>query len=349
MLPDNRISSNHSRGEIIPKISVVMPVYKGDNYLSEAVDSILNQTFSDLEFLIICDNPTDKTRDLLEKYKQEDPRVKIYYQERQGLVNSLNRGFSLAQGEYIARMDADDISVPGRLEKQVKFIAENPEIGICGAWIKRIGEPPSYVWEVPCDHENIKSRMLFEPVIAHPSIIARKEIFLKKGLAYMQDETYAEDYGLWVRAAKEIKLANMPEILMHYRIHKSTSNKEKQRIVANNIRLAQIKELGINPTKEELEIHEALSYYEVGLSRKLIPEVSLWLEKLLNANSKVKIYPEPAFSATLAYYWYHACNSSTYLGLNAWNLFNESKLSKKVSLPAFQKIKFVLKSVIKYD
>lgn len=336
-------------GEKIPKVSVVMPVYKGDDYLSEAVDSILNQTFSDFEFIIICDNPTEKTEDMLNKYRQEDSRMKIYYQERQGLVNSLNRGFSLAQGEYIARMDADDISLPDRLEKQVKFMTENLEIGICGAWIKRIGQPPSYVWKVPCDYESIKSRMLFEPVIAHPSIIARKEIFLKKELAYMQDETYAEDYGLWVRAAKEIKLANMPEILMYYRIHTSTSNKEKQRIVANNIRFAQIKELGINPTKEELEIHEALSYYEVGLSRKLIPEVSSWLEKLLNANCIMKIYPEPAFSATLAYYWYHACNSSTYLGLESWNLFNESKLSKKISLSAFQKTKFILKTIIKYD
>ena len=79
-------------GENIPKVSVVMPVYKGDDYLSEAVDSIINQTFSDLEFIIICDDPTDKTRDILDKYKQEDSRVKVYYQKRQGLVNSLNKG-----------------------------------------------------------------------------------------------------------------------------------------------------------------------------------------------------------------------------------------------------------------
>lgn len=336
-------------GENIPKVSVIMPVYKGDNYLSEAVDSILNQTFSDFEFIILCDDPTDKTRDILDKYKQEDSRMKIYYQERQGLVNSLNRGFSLAQGEYIARMDADDISLQDRLEKQVKFMTENLEIGICGTWIKRIGEPPSYVWKVPFDHESIKSRMLFEPVIAHPSIIARKETFLKKGLKYKKDETYAEDYGLWVRAAKEVKLANIPEILMHYRIHKSTSDKNQQRTVANNIRLAQIKELGINPTKEEFEIHEALSYYEIGHNRKLILQVSFWLEKLLNANSEMKVYPEPAFSSTLGYYWYHACNSSTYLGLGSWNLFNESKFSKSIHLSSVQKIKFIMKSVVKYD
>ena len=108
-----------------PKISVLMPIYKGDEYLSAAVDSILNQTFSDFEFIIICDDPTEKTRQILDKYKQSDSRIRVYYQEREGLVNSLNRGCSLAQGEYIARMDADDISLPERFEKQVKFLDSN--------------------------------------------------------------------------------------------------------------------------------------------------------------------------------------------------------------------------------
>lgn len=325
-----------------------MPVYKGDEYLSEAVDSILNQTFPDFEFIIICDDPTEETRCILDKYQQKDSRIKIYYQKRQGLVNSLNRGFSLATGEYIARMDADDISLPIRFQKQVEFMDNSPEIGICGTWVKTIGEIPRHVWKHPCDHETIKSRMLFETVIAHPSIIARKEIFSKKGFAYIQGEVYAEDYGLWVRAAKEIKLANIPKILIHYRIHESTSDKSRQRSVANNIRLAQIRELGINPTKEEFEVHEALSCYEIGHNRKLILQVSFWLEKLINANLEMKIYPEPAFSAVLGHYWYHACNASTYLGLDSWDLFNESKLSKSICLSPVQKIKFIIKSIVKY-
>ncbi|MDR7666382.1 glycosyltransferase [Methanosarcina sp. Z-7115] len=333
-------------GENIPKISVIMPVYKGDNYLSEAVDSILNQTFSDFEFIIICDDPTNKTRHVLDKYKQNDSRIRIYYQERQGLVNSLNKGISLAKGEYIARMDADDISLPARFERQVEFMDNNPEIGISGTWVRTVGDVPGAIWKHPCDHETIKSRMLFETVIAHPSIIARKELFSKNGFAYMQDEVYAEDYGLWVRAAKVVKLANLPKILIHYRIHKSTSDRKEQKLVANNIRLAQIRELGINPTKKEFEVHEALSYYEIDHNKKFVLQVRFWLEKLETTNLEMKIYPEPAFSAVLGHYWYHACKASTYLGLNAWNLFNESKLSNSISLSPVQKIKFILRSIV---
>lgn len=327
-----------------PKVSILMPVYKGDEYLQDAVDSILNQRFKDFEFIIICDDPTDETRSLFDRYQQKDNRMRVFYQERQGLVKSLNTGISFAKGEYIARMDADDISLPERLEKQVEFMDNNPEIGICGTWVETIGDVLGDVWKHPCDHETIKSRMLFETVIAHPSIIARKYFFLKNGFAYMQDEVYAEDYGLWVRAAKVVKLANIPKILIHYRIHKSTSNRRKQRLVANKIRLAQIRDLGINPTKEEFEIHEALSYYEIDHNKKFLLQVRFWLEKLKIANSEVKMYPEPAFSAVLGQYWYHACKTSTYSGLDSWNIFKESKLSKSISLSPVQKTKFILKS-----
>lgn len=330
-----------------PKVSVVMPVYKGDKHLSDSINSILNQTFSNLEFIIICDDPTDETRNILDKYQQNDSRVKIYYQGRQGLVNSLNKGISVAEGEYIARMDADDISLPDRLEKQVEFMNRNPEIGICGSWVKTIGDLSGLVWIFPCDHETIQSRMLFETVIAHPSIIARRDLFLNNGFAYKQEELYAEDYGLWVRAAKETRLANIPKILLHYRIHESTSDRNKQKYVANNIRLAQIKELGINPTEEEFKIHEALSYYVIHYNRKFILEVIFWLEKLRTSNFEMKIYPEPAFSTVLGQQLYFVCKNSTYLGFDSWNLFNESKLSKSVGLSIAQKTKFLLKCIIK--
>lgn len=327
-----------------PKVSILMPVYKGDKYLQDAVDSVLNQTFKDFEFIIICDDPIDETRFLFDRYQQKDSRIRVFYQKKQGLVKSLNTGISLAKGEYIARMDADDISLPDRLRKQVEFMDNNPEVGICGTWVETIGDVLGNVWKHPCDHETIKSRMLFETVIAHPSIIVRKGIFLKNKFAYMQDEVYAEDYGLWVRAAKIVKLANIPEILIHYRIHKSTSNRREQRLTANKIRLAQIKDLGIKTTKEEFEIHEALSYYEIKPEKKFLLQVRFWLEKLKIANSKMRVYPESAFSTVLGQYWYYACRTSTYLGMDSWNIFNESKLSKSISLSPVQKIRFILRS-----
>lgn len=325
-----------------------MPVYKRDDYLSEAVDSVLNQTFYDFEFRIICDDPTEETRHILDRYQQKDSRIKIYYQKRQGLVKSLNKGFSLAKGEYIARMDADDISLSTRFERQIKFMDSNPDIGISGTWIKTIGDAPRYVWKHPCDHETIRSKMLFESAIVHPSVIIRKNVFTKNGFYYDPDETYAEDYGLWVRAIKKLKFANIPEILLHYRIHNSTSNKSKQQEVANNIRLSQIKELGINPTNNEFEIHELISYYKSKPNKEFLISVNSWLEKLKIANLELKIYPEPAFSNFLGNQWFLACSASTNLGLDSWDLFKKSKLSKSIEIPETQKGKYILKAMIRH-
>jgi glycosyltransferase involved in cell wall biosynthesis len=333
----------NKRGDSIPKVSVVMPVYNGDKYLSEAVDSILNQTFSDLEFIIICDEPTEKTRLILDKYQQNDNRVKINYQERQGLVNSRNRGISLARGEYIAIMDADDISLPNRLKKQVEFMDNNKDIGISGTWVKLIGKSPKFILKHPCNHEDIISNMLFYCTIAQPSVLIRRNIFCKNGLFYRREETHAEDYGLWVRAASVLKLANIPQVHLYYRIHNSTTNTNIQKGVSSNIRLSQIKKLGINPTTSEIEIHEELSNYTFTVNKDYVCKAKSWLEKLQDANFRMNIYPEPAFSKVLLNYWYVICRDSLNVGLNSWHLFNCSKLSKSVDLPYIKKFWLVLK------
>ncbi len=308
-----------------------MPVYKGDRYLQESVDSILTQTFKDFEFIIICDDPTDETRRFLDQRQQSDNRIKAFYQGRQGLVQSLNKGISLAKGEYIARMDADDISLPHRLENQVKFMDNNPEIGISGTWIKVLHKFLKYTVKVPCEHESIKSKLLFEPAVAHPSVILRKNAFCENGLWYNKDQTYAEDYGLWVRAVNELRFANLPEILLHFRVHESTTNQNISKEVANKIRLSQISQLGIAPTKAELEIHEALSYYRFRGAENFKLGAKAWLEKLQDANLKMNIYPEPAFSSVLASYWYAVCFTPINFGLDSWRQFHDSKLSKSAN------------------
>ncbi|WP_292389778.1 glycosyltransferase family 2 protein [Methanosarcina sp. UBA5] len=205
----------------IPKVSVVMPVYKGDNYLSEAVDSILNQTFSDFEFIIICDDPTDKTRGILDKYKQEDSRMKIYYQERQGLVNSLNRSFSLAQGEYIARMDADDISRPERLEKQLDHLA-NPQTDFVCSWIDIINETGEIIDHIAdiSSSEEIYYTLNFRNCIAHGSIMFRKNII--DVIGSYDESCAAEDYHLWHRVSKKYIIHKIDVPLYAWRTHETS-------------------------------------------------------------------------------------------------------------------------------
>lgn len=323
-----------------------MPVYKGDKYLPESVESILNQTFYDFEFIIICDDPTEMTRLILDNYQQDDSRIKIYYQERQGLVNSLNRGISFSQGEYVARMDADDISLPNRVEKQVKFMDDNPEIGISGTAVESFGDG-HHVFKYPCDHNTMISQMLFTCPLCHPSVIIRKSIFCQKNLSYDQNESYAEDLGLWIRAAKVLKLANIPDVLLNYRVHASITNKSIQEGKSARMRLSQIKQLDISPTESETEIHEALGASRFESSEDFIYRAKSWLEKLQYANLRMKIYPEDAFSNVLGNYWYYVCLNSKFWGVSSLNMFHNCELSKSANILYIQKAMLVMKPAIK--
>lgn len=200
-----------------------MPLYKGDDYLSEALDSILNQTYSDFEFIIICDDPSDEARNILDKYQRNDFRVKVYYQARQGLVNSLNKGISLACGEYIARMDADDISMPERLKTQIQYLEEHPCIGLVGTWYESIDENNRKLntHRLPARSDLMTWYFLFGSVIAHPTAIMRKKCIEKIGY-YNPDALHAEDYDLWVRLNKITQIANIPEVLLKYRVWRNS-------------------------------------------------------------------------------------------------------------------------------
>lgn len=200
------------------KITVLMPVYNAEKYLRGAIESILDQTFADFEFLIIDDGSTDKSLNIINSYN--DPRIKLIRNTKNlGIIKTLNRGLSLAKGVYIARMDADDISTQDRLEKQVNFMDDHLEIGVCGSWVKIFTHFKflGYVIKLPTNPEDIKLDLRRRNVIQHPSVILRKSLFDEFGLRYLNNFRHAEDYDLWVRASKLFPLANLPEVLLYYR------------------------------------------------------------------------------------------------------------------------------------
>lgn len=202
----------------MPKISVVMPVYNTkEKYLREAIESILNQTYSDFEFIIINDGSTNNAEDVILSYK--DKRIKYFKQENKGVANTLNYGFDIAQGEYIARMDSDDISLPNRFEKQIKFLEENKDIAILGSWHEEFHKQhirkPSY---------EIKLLDLFRGnLVSHPTIMLRKNDLDKYQLRYDPSFT-CEDYELWSRIARYLKFHNLQEVLLKYRRENKQGN-----------------------------------------------------------------------------------------------------------------------------
>ena len=195
------------------KISVVMPVYnQKEEYLREAIDSILNQTYKDFEFVIVNDGSTNNSEEVILSYS--DNRIVYIKQENQGVARSLNNGIEIANGEYIARMDSDDISLPERFEKQIKFLDEHPEISILGTWYETF--PKIKITKTP---QNVRfTDILNACCICHPSVMMRKADLDKYNLRYNPEFT-SEDYELWSRAVQYLNIQNLPEVLVKYRLH----------------------------------------------------------------------------------------------------------------------------------
>lgn len=213
------------------RVSCIMPVYNQEKYLSEAINSILGQTYQDFELLIISDHGTsDESLEIINSYS--DKRIwHIHNNPPLGLVKSLNLGIEKAKGEYVARMDSDDVSLPNRFEKQVKFLDSHPKIGILGSaiiFINSAGRPSRFRY-FPHTPNSVKWYLLFNSCSAHPTVMGRKEIFMKLG-GYNIEALHAEDYEFWVNALQETQIANLPEVLLQFRIHKESITKKYSKI-----------------------------------------------------------------------------------------------------------------------
>lgn len=224
-----------------PPITVLMPVHNGEPYLDEAVKSILSQTAPDLIFLIIDDASTDATPDILKTYAAQDKRFTVLRNESVlGLTVSLNLGLERVTTPYIARMDADDVSLPQRLEKQLAYMNAHPEAVALGSWVQAIdaaGEAANSPWFEEI-RQNVRSAdickalLLGHSVIVHPTALLRTDALRAIG-GYRACFRYAQDYDLWLRLLPEGELHVLPEILLQYRIHEqaiSTTKLHEQRI-----------------------------------------------------------------------------------------------------------------------
>lgn len=198
----------------MPKISVILPVYNASKYLIKALESLSNQTFNDFEIITINDGSTDNSLELLEEYAKKEPRLRIISRENKGITRSLNEGIDLAKGEYIARMDSDDISLPQRFEKQLNFMSVN-NLDVCGTQYERFGTKIGFS-NMPINCKDCYYKLLLGTAMAHPSILIKKSVIEK----YMYNESikYAQDYDLWCRMALDkIKMGNTNEVLLKYR------------------------------------------------------------------------------------------------------------------------------------
>lgn len=327
-----------------------MPVYNCEKYLVEAIDSILQQTFTDFELLIVDGGSKDNSHKIIEQY--QDSRIRLIFQDKntKGLASALNQGLENARGKYVARMDCDDISYPQRLQKQVDFMDRNTNVGLCGTWIiysidGKLGKVQKY----PTNFDEIKVSLFFSTSFGHPSVMIEKSLFKKHNLFYSTEFKYGEDYDLWNRCSEFFELANIPEVQVIYRVLSTSLFSEMVKKFPNQLReiyKRNLKSLKIEIDEENYQIHKILIRPYYLKKRELFEKVDLWIQELYEANLKEKKYPVKLFAKYLANNWFKVCFYSFRLGFWTWKKFWRSPISNYNSISLYLKLRFLASAII---
>ncbi len=320
-----------------PRVTVFIPVYNRELYVGEAIESILAQTFSDFEILLIDDGSTDHSVEKIRSFSDSRIRL-ICNEENLGIPKTRNRGVELARGQYMAMLDSDDRAYPARLEKQVAFLEAHPEYAQVGSWCRMMdaqGHVLNKVKRQPAFPDDIHAQFLFRCAMSNRSIMARTAIL--KEYRYRNDFPRCQDYELHVRLAKQYKLGNIPECLVYGRIHPEQitgqtpglGDAKKQEIISG-----QLHELGVTFSQKDLDPHLTLSRMRKS---QFIPDAAYlewaqeWFIRLKQANTQSHRYAEPAFSHALSDKWLQICwMARSKIGWTIWKLFFSSSLSKNM-------------------
>lgn len=287
----------------MPKLSVLMPIYNASHFLGHAIESILSQTYPDFELIVINDGSTDNSLEILCHFT--DPRILIIDNPvNSGIVSSLNSGFAAASGAFIARMDADDYSLPNRFKTQLQFMELQPDIGVCGTQYRIIGEvtTEAQVTRLPTRPDILACSLLLRSCLAHPSVMMRRNILDQlEGPLYESSYKHAEDYRLWARLSDITRMANLKEVHLLYRHHEGQITRtmtQQQSMQADRIRLEQLNQFGLFPTSREWNIHLDLCNWKWNgdsSSRE-------WVRKILSNNLHVRKYDQAALMQVLSQY-----------------------------------------------
>ncbi len=332
-----------------PRVTVLMPVYNTAAYLPEAIESILNQTFTDFEFLIIDDASTDGSAAIIESY--QDPRIKFIRKPvNTGYTRSLNMGLEMASGEYIARMDSDDFSLPDRFAKQVTFMDTHPEVGVCGTLVEFIGAKEG-IEKKETENNRIKNVLFRTNQFCHPSIFLRTSVLRDNNLYFDPNLEPAEDYAFWVKISRFSDLRNIPERLVKYRVHPhqvSSRWSKEQSAVFNYVRLEQVRELGIEYSDEEAELHLALLKGNLAVTAYNLVKAYNWITRLCQHNEQKKLFEAQLFKEDLYRDWERIVGNISDYDLALAGIAIYGKLPFFSLLPTKQKIAFLPKCFVKW-
>lgn len=262
-----------------PKVSVIMPAYNAEKYIAESIESILNQTFGDFEFIILDDASSDGTWDIINSYAQKDSRIFPVKNERNlNIAENRNKGLALAKGEYIVWQDADDISLPTRIEKLVNYMDSHPKVGICGSYIQSFNEKGDLDVRVYAEEDKLLRRTIFKfSPVSQPAAIVRREVFEQVG-NFNAKYPPAEDLDLSFRIGEFYEFGNIPEVLFRYREHSESTT---QKNLAKQIKFTlEIRKRFFCSRSYSFDFSDIISYCLAWISQFLPVRVTIPLFKL---------------------------------------------------------------------
>jgi len=249
------------------KISIIMSVYNDEKYLSESIESILNQTYKNYEFIILNDGSTDNSKNIIVKYKKIDSRIIFIDGIKEGLTKKLNKGIKISTGNFIARQDSDDISHENRLESQINFFKINQDYALCATFAEIINEKNKIIKRSKSVFQNnkIKEKLKYSNIIIHPSVMVNKIVI--KNFFYDERFVVSQDYELWTRIARDYKCYIIPKYLIKNRRHKLNISKkssilqEKNSIIISFLYSFNLQLPSINITDVSLSFNELIAFY----------------------------------------------------------------------------------------
>ena len=237
-------------------ITIVLPVYNGESYLREAIDSVLAQTFRDFELWVVNDGSTDGSMAIVDSYSDQRV-VRMDNPRNLGVVATQNQTFAKVTSPYIARMDQDDIWHPQKLELQVRLLESRPDVGVCGTSIHKFGDIDS-IDIFPEESDALKVGLLFYCMMSHPSVIFRRSMLEKTGLKYNAEFAVADDYKLWIDILQYSNIYNLQQPLVEYRQHAGQTCRKRtreQEVIARRLREEQLRLVYPHPSPKELNFH----------------------------------------------------------------------------------------------
>lgn len=302
-------------------ISVLIPCHNGAPWLEDAVNSVRKQSHRGLQILIYDDGSTDGSGAIIEQLAAADSRiVPMGDPTNRGIVHALRTMLQMAQGDYIARMDADDICLPQRLERQLHFL-QSGAADLCGTWFQEFGGGISRSVRWFGSPVELRAALLFQNTICHPTIMARREVF--EAFPYREGYNLAEDYDLFVRASAKFRLANVPEVLLRYRRHPQQATRARRarmEEVTRQIRIEALQAQGIEATAEEQHTHNLIRAPQSIHSLEVLERIEAWLLKL------VALVGHPDTKRVVASQWVRAAVRAAPLGRHMWRTYRNSPL-----------------------